>query len=65
MMEKDNNFNIEEAFSRLNEIVEDLDDKDVSLMDSLSMYAEGVKLVAACREKLEGVEKEIRILNEL
>lgn len=56
---------VEEAFERLDEIAKALDDPRVSLKDSLEYYAEGVKLIAACRENLEGVEKEIQILNEL
>ena len=56
---------IEEAFARLDEIANSLDDPGVSLKDSLALYAEGVKLVAACKENLCGVEKEIQILNEV
>lgn len=65
----DNNENkdfiIEDAFSRLDEIAAKLESQDISLKDSLGLYAEGVKLVAACRENLEGVAKEIQILNEV
>ncbi len=56
---------IEEAFARLEEINARLESQDTSLKDSLELYAEGVKLVAACKENLEGVEKEIKILNEV
>ena len=56
---------IEEAFTRLEEINARLESQDTSLKDSLELYAEGVKLVAACKENLEGVEKEIKILNEV
>lgn len=58
-------FAVEEAFARLDEIAKALDDPDVSLKDSLLYYEEGVKLIAACKESLEGVEKEIQILNEI
>ncbi|MBQ8913422.1 MAG: exodeoxyribonuclease VII small subunit [Lachnospiraceae bacterium] len=57
-------FVIEDAFSRLEEINKLLENPDTSLTESLSLYAEGVKLVNACKENLEGVEKEIQVLNE-
>ncbi len=56
---------IEDAFKRLEEINELLENQETSLKDSLALYAEGVKLVSACKENLEGVEKEIQILNEV
>jgi exodeoxyribonuclease VII small subunit len=67
---EDNNENvenivIENAFARLDEINARLESKDTSLKEALELYSEGVKLAAACRKNLEGVEKEIRILNEV
>ncbi len=58
-------FVIEDAFDRLAEINSKLESSDVGLKDSLALYAEGVKLVSKCKENLEGVEKEIQILNEI
>lgn len=54
---------IEDAFKRLEEINQKLSAPETSLKESLDLYAEGVKLVAACKENLEGVEKEIEILS--
>lgn len=59
------NFKIEDAFARLDEINKTLEQEDTSLGDALKLYTEGVKLVSACKENLEGVEKEIQILNEV
>jgi exodeoxyribonuclease VII small subunit len=56
---------IEDAFARLDEINAKLESKDTSLKDALDLYSEGFKLAAACRKNLEGVEKEIRIINEV
>lgn len=64
-MSKEKELVIEDAFARLEEINARLESQDTSLKDSLELYAEGVKLVAACKENLEGVEKEIKILNEV
>ena len=63
--EENNNFNIEEAFKRLSEINQAVENGQVGLKESLELYSEGVKLVAMCKENLEGVEKEIQILNEI
>ncbi|MBE5944913.1 MAG: exodeoxyribonuclease VII small subunit [Lachnospiraceae bacterium] len=56
---------IEEAFERLAQINQALEDPAISLKESMDLYAEGVKLVSACKSNLEGVEKEIQILNEV
>ena len=61
----DNKFSIEDAFERLKEINEKLEDPSVKLQDSLQLYSEGVKLVSDCKMELESVEKEIKILNEV
>lgn len=64
-MSKEKELVIEDAFARLDEINARLESQDTSLKESLELYSEGVKLVAACKENLEGVEKEIKILNEV
>lgn len=56
-------FQVEEAFKRLEEINQALENPNTSLKDSMNLYAEGVKLVAACKESLEGVEQEMQRLN--
>ena len=58
------NIVVEDAFKRLEEINSLLASPDTGLKDSLSLYAEGVKLVNACKENLIDVEKEIQVLNE-
>jgi len=61
----DNDFQIEEAFKRLQEINQKLESADVSLKDSLGLYSEGVKLVEQCRAYLTEVEQEIQVLNDV
>ncbi len=61
----DNNFSIEDAFKRLQEINQMLENQDVSLKDSLGLYSEGVKLVEQCKVYLTEVEKEIQVLNDV
>lgn len=54
-----------EAFARLEEINKLLENPDTNLKDSMTLYAEGVELANACKEELAGVEKEIKILDEV
>jgi exodeoxyribonuclease VII small subunit len=57
-------FKLEEAFERLNSIIEELEKPDMGLEASLSLYQEGVRLLKSCSESIDKVEKEIMILNE-
>ena len=57
-------FNIDEALSRLEEIKKKLSEKDIALNESIELYKEGTLLAAKCQEQLQGIEKELKILNE-
>ncbi len=52
----------EEALSRLEEIVQALEDGDADLDRTLSLFEEGVKLSKLCHKRLESAEKKIEIL---
>ena len=55
---------IEEAFTQLDGIIESLENPDLSLEDSLTLYKKGVKLLDKCGQTLDKTEKELRILQE-
>lgn len=57
-------FNIDEALSRLEEINKKLSEKDIALNESIELYKEGTLLATKCQEQLQGIEKELKILNE-
>lgn len=57
-------FNIDEALSRLEEINKKLSEKDIALNESIELYKEGTLLAAKCQEQLQGIEKELKVLNE-
>lgn len=63
MAAKKEEFDIEKALERLEEINELLSKSGTSLKDSMELYKEGVALSEKCKENLEGVEKEIKILS--
>lgn len=62
MAEKE--FVLEEAFEKLETIIEELEKSDVSLDDSFNLYQEGMKLLKACNDSIDKVEKELIILGE-
>ncbi len=51
----------EEAFRRLNEMAESLDDGGLSLADATARYEEGMNLVRRCNQLLD--EAELKITN--
>ena len=56
--------NFETAMKRLEEIVEQLENGDLSLEDSIKVYEEGVTLMSFCRSKLQDTEKKIQLLQK-
>ncbi len=57
-------FNIDEALERLDEINESLADEEITLKESMDLYKEGALLAQKCREHLVGVEQELKIIND-
>lgn len=53
----------EDALSRLELIVTELESKDLSLEETLARYEEGSKLVQQCRKRLEAAEQRIRTIS--
>ena len=64
MSGKEKDFKLEEAFEKLDIIVEELEKADISLEKSFSLYQEGMKLLKACNDIIDKVEKELIVLNE-
>ncbi len=52
----------EDAMTRLEDIVEDLETGDLPLEDSIKVFEEGMKLVNFCSEKLEQADKKVSML---
>ncbi len=55
----------EEALARLEEIVEALEEGQVSLADSLARYEEGIQLLKQCYQSLGQAERRIELLNRV
>lgn len=54
---------LEEAFAQLEEMLQKLGDREVSLEESFEIYAEGTKLLKYCSDKLDRVEKKMLVMN--
>lgn len=52
----------EEALKKLEKIVQDLEDGDLPLDESLEKYEEGIRLSKVCARKLEAAKKKVELL---
>ena len=57
-------FRLEEAFDRIEALLENLQDKDVTLVESFGLYQEGMGLLKLCNENIDHVEKQMLQIDE-
>ena len=57
-------FRLEEAFDRIEALLENLQDKDVTLEESFGLYQEGMGLLKLCNENIDHVEKQMLQIDE-
>ena len=55
---------LEQSFEKLEQIIGNLENGDVSLEDSFKLYNEAMKLIQNCNQQLDKVEKKIVVLNQ-
>ena len=55
---------LEEAFDRIEALLEKLQDKDVTLEESFGLYQEGMGLLKLCNENIDHVEKQMLQIDE-
>lgn len=56
--------NFEKAMERLETIVQELEEGEFSLDNSIKKYEEGIKLVTFCRERLEKARQKIETITK-
>lgn len=61
-MDKERTF--EDSIVKLDEIVQELAEEEVTLEQSLEMYKEGMLLVNYCNTAIDKIEKELEIIKE-
>ena len=64
MEENKEELTIEEMFDRLDGIMQTLEDSRSTLEESFASYEAGMRLVRACSEKIDKVEKQIVIIDD-
>lgn len=57
-------FNMDQGFEQLDQIIETLGSEDVKLSEAVKLYTEGVGIVKQCRDSLDKVEKELILLDK-
>lgn len=55
---------LEENFSELEELIEQLEEEDISLEDAFTAYSKGMNVLKQCNEQIDRVEKQVMKLNE-
>jgi exodeoxyribonuclease VII small subunit len=55
---------LETSFQEINEIINKLEQEDITLEDSFLLYQEGMKLLKYCNDSIDKVEKKLVILGE-
>ncbi|SNR86881.1 Exodeoxyribonuclease VII small subunit [Anaerovirgula multivorans] len=56
--------NYEKAMKRLEDVIEQLENKELSLDDSLKLFQEGIDLYRLCNAKLNEAEEKIQMIVE-
>lgn len=64
LMEKKEGPGLEEAFEKIERLLEKLGDRDVSLEDSFRYYQEGMELLKLCNARIDHVEKQMLQIDE-
>ncbi len=64
MAEEKQELSLEEAFEKLETVIEKLERPETSLEESFQAYKEGVSLVQLCNQQIDRVEKEVRVLSQ-
>lgn len=55
---------LEKIFSDLELTIKEMEDGDLSLEESFRLYHRGMDMLKACSDKIDTVEKKIRLLDE-
>ena len=55
---------LEALFTEIEDILEQMDDKEISLEKSFLLYEAGMKKLKQCNDKIDQVEKKMQVINE-
>ena len=54
---------LEEAFQELEEMIEKMQQRDVTLDETFALYEQGIRKLKFCNQKIDRVEKKMLLLN--
>ena len=60
----ENKKSVEESFNEIESIIAEMQKEDVTLDQSCELYNQGLTLIKECNEKLDSMEKQIKIIEE-
>ncbi|TGY95457.1 exodeoxyribonuclease VII small subunit [Petralouisia muris] len=55
---------LEEAFQELEEMIEKMQQREVTLEETFALYEQGIRKLKFCNQKIDKVEKKMLLLNE-
>ena len=55
---------IEESFDYLEEVIEKMEDPDISLEESFSLYEKGMKVLKEAAGAVDEVEKKVKLIDD-
>lgn len=58
------NLTLEQIFTGLEEVIQKMEQGDVSLEDSFKLYHKGMDMLKSCNDKIDKIEKQMMILDE-
>lgn len=61
---KQESMTLEEAFRKLDMVVDRLESRDITLEESFRIYQSGMNLLKECSEKIDRVEKKMLLMDE-
>lgn len=56
--------NIEDSFKSLDKIINQMDDEKCTIEKSLELYEKGIKLISEISNRIEKIDKELKVLNK-
>ena len=63
-MDKAKETTLEEDFERMEELLRQMEREEIGIEEAFCKYEEGIKLVKACNEKIDRVEKKVKTLSD-
>lgn len=54
---------LQELFAQLEQVIHDMEEKEISLEESFRLYHRGMDMLKTCNEKIDRVEKKMMVLD--